>query len=156
VLGQAEKTPSTNGTINNSVAWLRALGHAADPSVPLRLAEAALAAAPKGSESSVLKTLGAALYRAGRYEEAIHQMEEGIRVRRGISEPQDWTFLALAHRRLGHHAEARRWLDRFQTYRPSADPDQLWNELEIRLLRSEAESVVLFDPVFPADPFAAN
>jgi hypothetical protein len=27
-------------------------------------------------------------------------------------------------------------------------------ELEIRLLRSEAEAVVLYDSVFPADPFA--
>ncbi len=33
----------------------------------------------------------------------------------------------------------------------------LWSyfgELKIRLLRSEAEAVILYDPVFPADPFA--
>jgi len=27
-------------------------------------------------------------------------------------------------------------------------------ELELRLLRSEAEALILYDPVFPADPFA--
>ena len=27
-------------------------------------------------------------------------------------------------------------------------------ELDIRLLRSEAEALILYDPVFPTDPFA--
>ncbi len=33
-------------------------------------------------------------------------------------------------------------------------PDAFWNELEIRLLRSEAQARILYDPVSPADPFA--
>jgi hypothetical protein len=60
----------------------------------------------------------------------------------------------MAHHRLGHRDEARRWLDRFRHHQPSADVIQFWSEVEIRLLRSEAEAVVLYDPVFPADPFA--
>jgi hypothetical protein len=44
---------------------------------------------------------------------------------------------------LGHRDEARRWLDRLRNLQPSADPAQFWDELEIRLLRSEAEAVVL-------------
>jgi hypothetical protein len=60
----------------------------------------------------------------------------------------------MAHHRLGHRAEARRWLDRLRQYQPSTDPNRFWIELEIRLLRSEAEGVVLHDPVFPDDPFA--
>ena len=32
--------------------------------------------------------------------------------------------------------------------------NQETEELEIRLLRSEAEAVNLYDPLFPADPFA--
>jgi hypothetical protein len=63
-------------------------------------------------------------------------------------------FLALAHHRLGHRAEARVWLDRLREHRPSEDPARFWDELEIRLLRSEAEAVILYDPVFPNDPFA--
>ena len=61
---------------------------------------------------------------------------------------------ALAHHRLGHRDEARRWLDRLREHRPSEDPARFWDELEVRLLRGEAEAVVLYDPVFPVDPFA--
>jgi hypothetical protein len=99
-------------------------------------------------------TLGAALYRAGRPAEAIGRLEEEIRARGDQSGPRDWAFLALAHHRLGHRAEARRWLDRLREHRPSEDPARFWDELEARLLRSEAEAVILYDPVFPADPFA--
>ena len=66
----------------------------------------------------------------------------------------DWAFLAMAHDRLGHHAEARRWLERLRNHQPSVDPTEFWREVLIRLLRSEAEAVILYDPVFPADPFA--
>ena len=31
----------------------------------------------------------------------------------------------------------------------------VWHELEFRLLQSEAEAVILYDPIFPADLFAA-
>jgi hypothetical protein len=62
-------------------------------------------------------------------------------------------FLAMAYHRQGHRAEAGRWLDRLQDRQPSADPNEFWSELEIRLLRSEAEAVILYDPVFPDDPF---
>ena len=67
---------------------------------------------------------------------------------------QHWVLLALGHHRLGHHAESRRWLDRLRDRRPSTHPSAFWNELEIRLLRSEAEAVILYDPAFPAEPFA--
>jgi hypothetical protein len=61
----------------------------------------------------------------------------------------------MAHYRLGHREEARRWLDRLREYQPSLmDPARFWDELEVRLLRSEAEAVILYDPVFPDDPFA--
>ena len=60
----------------------------------------------------------------------------------------------MAHHRLGQRAEARRWLDRLREHQPSTDPTQFWDELAIRLLRSEAEALILYDPVFPDDPFA--
>jgi hypothetical protein len=72
----------------------------------------------------------------------------------GADGPLDWPFLAMAHHHLGHRGEARRWLDRLRNRQPSTDPNQFWDELEIRLLRSEAEAVILYDPVFPSDPFA--
>ena len=55
---------------------------------------------------------------------------------------------------VGQRAEARRWLDRLREHRPSEDPARFWDELEVRLLRGEAEAVILYDPVFPDDPFA--
>ena len=149
------------GTINsrtaNDVAWACALGPeaTADPGVPVRLAEVAVqGTTTQATRPNYLNTLGAALYRAGRFDEAIRRLEEGIQApgRGGI--PSDWPFLAMAHHRLGHRDEARRWLDRLREHQPSEDPDQFWDELEIRLLRSEAEAVVLYDPAFPDDPFA--
>ena len=61
----------------------------------------------------------------------------------------------MAHHRLGHRADARR-LARSSCGRfisPTA-PQLFWIGLAIRLLRSEAEAVILYDPVFPDDPFA--
>jgi hypothetical protein len=60
----------------------------------------------------------------------------------------------MAHLRLGHRDEARRWLDPLRTHPPSAHPAQFWSELENRVLRSEAEAVLLDDSAFPDDPFA--
>ena len=150
------------GTIDprtaSEVAWACALGPGAtaDPGVPVRLAEVACRSDWNGTEKAdALNTLGAALYRAGRYDEAIRRLEEAIRARGGASVPRDWAFLAMAHHRLGHRDEARRWLDRLREHRPSTDPAQFWDELEIRLLRSEAEAVVLYDPVVPGRPVRA-
>jgi eukaryotic-like serine/threonine-protein kinase len=147
------------GTINaptaQNVARSCALGPdgTADPQAPVRLAEAGVAGATESNKAIRLNVLGAALCRAGRFDEAIRRLEEGIRLRDGESIPADWPFLAMGNHRLGHHDEARRWLDRLRNYEPSTDPDEFWDELAIGLLRSEAEAVILYDPVFPADPF---
>jgi hypothetical protein len=97
---------------------------------------------------------GAALYRAGRYEEAIHRLDERIQLRSGKSGPADWAFLAMSHYRLGHGVDAQRWLDQFRHHQTNKDRGQFLNEQERSLLRSEAEAVIVYDPVFPADPFA--
>ncbi len=126
----------------------------ADPDVPVRLAELALRGASEDGKPNYLSTLGATLYRAGRFDEAIRRLDDGIKLRGGTSFPWDWPFLAMAHHRLGHRDLARRWLDRLREYQPSADRSDFWDEWELRLLRSEAEAVILYDPIFPADPFA--
>ncbi len=140
----------------NVVAWYCSLapGMVADPEVPARLAELAVKGFRAQAKYIALNTLGAALYRAGRFEDAIHRLGEGIQLKRGESTPQDWVFLAMAHHRLGHRDEARRWLAQFRNRQPSTDPNQFWEELEVRLLRSEAEALILYDPIFPTDPFA--
>jgi Tfp pilus assembly protein PilF len=120
-----------------------------------RLAEIAVrGAVSTPDKADCLNTLGAALYRAGRCDEAIRQLADAIQARGGESGPHDWAFLAMAHLRLGDRDAARRWLDRLREHRPSEKADDFWDELEIRLLRGEAEAVILYDPVFPNDPFA--
>jgi tetratricopeptide (TPR) repeat protein len=148
---------TTNPWMANSVATACVMGAeaTADPEAPVRLAAIAVQGGDDTSDKpNFLNTLGAALYCAGRYDDAIRRLEEAIRTRGGEGSPRDWAFLALAHHRLGHSAEARRWLDKLRQHQPSTDPNQFWDELEIRMLRSEAEAVILYDPVFPDDPFA--
>jgi WD40 repeat protein/serine/threonine protein kinase/tetratricopeptide (TPR) repeat protein len=147
---------STGSGTANDVAWYCVLAPdaVADREAPVRLAELAVNEAPEAQRPMYLNTLGAALYRAGRFREAITRLEEGIRKRGDESLPQDWTFLALAHHQLGQHGEAHSWLGRFRTYRPNVNSSAFWNELEIRLLRGEAEAVIRYDPIFPTDPFS--
>jgi tetratricopeptide (TPR) repeat protein len=123
-----------------------------DPERTVRLAEAAVPGAAESGKADALITLGAALYRAGWCDEAIPRLEEANRAR--DEQAAGWAFLAMAHHRLGHRDEARRWLDKLKGHQPSTDRAWFWYELEVRLLRSEAEAVILYDPAFPDDPFA--
>ena len=113
----------------------------------VQLGERAVDSATDSQRESYSTTLGAALYRAGRLEPAIGRLKQGIG-------PVAWTLLSLAHYRLGHRDDARGWLRPIQTRIVEPDPSALWAELEIRVLRSEAEAVILYDPILPADPFA--
>jgi tetratricopeptide (TPR) repeat protein len=107
-------------------------------------------------------------YREGRYAGAIHHLTEVTRL---STHPFKRTlahlFLAMAHQRLGQVAEARRELD---AARPSIDSlggadltrdspgaelmSYLWIEwVFATIVLREAESLILYDPIFPADPF---
>lgn len=147
---------TTEPAVAYIVAWSCVLApdSVGDPEVPVRLAELASKSLPAEHKHLALNSLVAAMYRAGRFQDVLLRLQEGLPIRNGESTPQQSVFLAMAHHRLGHRVEARRWLDWLQKRQPSTDPDRFWNELEIRLLRSEAEAVILYNPVFPADPFA--
>jgi hypothetical protein len=56
------------------------------------------------------------------------------------------TFLALAHHRLGHHDEARRWLDKLAVHRPQEGFEFSRDDVEVRVLHREAEALVLGSP----------
>jgi WD40 repeat protein/tetratricopeptide (TPR) repeat protein len=144
------------GTINplmaSAVAWACTMAPDApvDPGLPVRLA--GVAVKEERLKSVASRMLGAALHRAGRCDEAIRPLEEAVQA--PGEQATGWAFLAMSHHRLGHRDDARRWLDRLRRHQPSTDPNRFWDDLEIRLLRSEAEAVILYDPVFPEDPFA--
>src|SRR5262249_24064907 len=44
-------------------------------------------------------TLGAVLYRAGRFDDAVRRIEEGLQLQGKGGTPQEWLFLAIAHPR---------------------------------------------------------
>jgi hypothetical protein len=122
---------------------------------PLKLTEAALDSATAEFRPTLLAGLGAALYRAGRYHEAISRLEEAERHSSGCH-LQVEAFLAMANQARGRRDEALRWLGRLRGHPPNPRTGSYepWDELQVELLQREAEAVVLLDPVFPADPFA--
>jgi tetratricopeptide (TPR) repeat protein len=110
------------------------------------------------------RVVGAALYRAGRPEEALQRFEQAHKV----FQPRawDWLFLAMIHSGLGHTSEARQLLQQAEQWIVEADKAPLGTEKEgprwsnpterptIQLLRREAEALLSADANFPADPFA--
>jgi hypothetical protein len=129
------------------VAWYCVLAPdtVGDPKAPVRLAEAALAGHPGSGRArgDVLKTLGAAQYRAGQFEEAIRRLDESIQTRGDGGDPRGFAFLTLAHHRLGHRDEAKRWLDKLAAYRPREGFDFSRDDVETRILHREAELLIL-------------
>jgi WD40 repeat protein/serine/threonine protein kinase/tetratricopeptide (TPR) repeat protein len=125
-----------------------------NPSLAVALAEKTWAANrdpldPKAKdEGDMLTMLGMALYRAGRFQEATERLETVLKDRYWIGIPY---YLAMAHHRLGHAAEARKYLDQAvqhtETYvksRPASpgSPSQWEGYVEFQPLRREAEALI--------------
>jgi WD40 repeat protein len=126
----------------NHFAWglVIAPGSTCDSQRALSLARRAVELDP--TQGYYLNTLGVALYRAGRYAEAIAALKKSLAANRGQIAAFDLFFLAMAHHRLAHRAEARdcfdravRWLSE-QTNLPDQDTKELAN------FRAEAEAVL--------------
>src|SRR5262249_26996634 len=117
-----EEGAKNSPLVANGVAWLCALGPDAvrDYARPLELAEWAARAAPGPTTQNAL---GAVLYRAGRFREAVERLGAAVRAGDGCAE--DWAFLAMAHARLGEEAEARQYLAKLRHSRPR--PGALWD-----------------------------
>jgi WD40 repeat protein/tRNA A-37 threonylcarbamoyl transferase component Bud32 len=111
----------------------------ADLERPVRLAERAVASAPK--RARYLNHLGALLYRAGRYEEAVRRLDEARAARGGEGIVFDWVWLAMAHQRLGHGAEARRWFGKV-VHELDQAPTRGEPLLELQILCREAEALL--------------
>jgi WD40 repeat protein len=90
-------------------------------------------------------TLGASLFRAGRFEDAVKSLDHSIRLHGKGGTAWDALFLAMAHHRLGHADDAKKWLQ--MTVAKERDPlnslSLRWEQrLELRLLRQEAEALL--------------
>ena len=124
----------------------------ADASLPGRLAEKELK--DSGREFWSLTEQGALAYRAGRFQEAVPFFEQSLKANpRPGNAVLNWLWLALANHRLGKADEARRWLNKAQSwldqYRdgmPARAEEELGlhlhNWLEAHVLRREAEALI--------------
>jgi WD40 repeat protein/Flp pilus assembly protein TadD len=122
-----------------------------DPAVLVRRAEGLLKKAP---DSYVVRAMyGAALYRAGRWAEAVEQLHKAMELHGQDGIAWDWLFLAMAHHRLGQDKEARSWMDKVvngpgdATHEAPLDIPNYngpaWiPRLAVRILRQEAEAML--------------
>ena len=132
------------------VAWTCALASDAveDFSGVIELAELAV---EKGKTDQNLTTLGAVLYRAGRFDEAVQKLsdlatewEQGKQLPTLMSPAYTWFLLAMAHHRLGSADESQRY---FELANERAEQEMAgsagWNrKLTLQLLRAEAQSLL--------------
>jgi hypothetical protein len=143
-------------------AWTCAVGPDAldDPRPALALAERLHHDRPK--DAMIAMPLGALLYRAGRFAEAIARLTEAEQLPTQRTSPiYGWLFLAMAHHRLGHADEAKRRLDRaaaaidkaMTDHGSGAEPLQIQRRLTLALLRDEAAARLGLTDL-PADVFA--
>ncbi len=142
LLSRFSKTSDPNSL--NNAAWFctYAPDAVADLAVPVQMAEKALAGYSPEQKRVVLNTLGAALYRPGRVDEAIARLDESVKASGGVGVPEDWAFLAMAHYKKGNGEEARRWLERLRSRKPDQKAGFSIYLVECRLLLREAEALL--------------
>jgi tetratricopeptide (TPR) repeat protein len=126
----------------NNVAWDLVTGvvYLRDPERAVSLARKAVALAP--NEAVFLNTLGIALYRAGRYADAVDTLEQNLAASRGKFAAYDLFFLAMARHRLGQTVQARDSFDRAVRWRDEQKqlPEPYAGELAE--FRAEADAVL--------------
>jgi tetratricopeptide (TPR) repeat protein len=121
----------------NNLAWACVLGPDAvsDPNRVVQLAQRAVASA--GRNPAYLNTLGVALYRAGRFEEAIDKLSQSMAAGGQGGIPEDWFFLAMAHAKLSNDEKAKEWMDRATRATAGAPPKPEW-----AAFRREADAIL--------------
>jgi WD40 repeat protein/tetratricopeptide (TPR) repeat protein len=139
-----------------TVAWTCSLapGATADPEPVVFLASQA----SNGRQNYLCQRAeGAALYRAGKFPEAIDRFTHALQLRDQPA-PSAWLFLALAHQRLKHDEKAKKWLEKAREWieqarrqKPAETGDEKtlswhkipWNErLALTVLQREAEALL--------------
>jgi tetratricopeptide (TPR) repeat protein len=121
-------------------------GAGVEPARAVQWGERASAGLP--GTAYVLHALGLAHYRAGQCDQAVARLTESERY--GWEAAYlNWLALALAHHRLGHEAEARRWfgkaaerLDRERSASGSPVSQLAIDWLEAQVLRRQAEALL--------------
>src|SRR5260370_23779250 len=96
-------------------AWLVSAsgGAPGEPSHPRRFVKVAERLVAGRRDAATLGWLGSAQYRGGRFEDAARTLQEAIRIQGQGGYADSWLFLALAHKRLRRHDEARKDFEKF-------------------------------------------
>jgi serine/threonine protein kinase/tetratricopeptide (TPR) repeat protein len=119
----------------NNLAWALATHPKParrDPGRAVSLAREAVELKPQ--DGNIGNTLGTALYRAGRWQEAIETLEKADRLTGDKHFSFNAFFLAMARWQLGDREEARTWYDRAVQWMDKNQP----NNAELRRFRAEA------------------
>src|SRR5207253_1145365 len=91
-------------------------------------------------------TLGVAHYRAGDWKAAVAALDKSVELAKG-GDAFDWLFLAMSHRKLGNHDDARKWYDQAVQWLEKNSQALAKNALqaeELRRFRIEAVEVLEF------------
>jgi eukaryotic-like serine/threonine-protein kinase len=148
--------PNDSNALNEQ-AWILATGPIMqrDHERAVALARRAVALAPV--EQVFLNTLGVALYRTGQDAEAIPILKRSLEAGKGEFDGFDLFFLAMAHHRLDHRAEARDCLDRAVNWLARQKNLNAGYAEELARFRAEAEAL-LAGPTdeMPEDVFAPS
>jgi tetratricopeptide (TPR) repeat protein len=136
------------GGVGDDEASLRLLTRActlAADAVPdldplLRRMEQASGADPRSAAGQ--ETLGALLYRAGKYEPALRRLEEAVRLSGPEAGPRALLFLAMANQRQGRGEAARKALDEAAAREKTVAALSWAERAEYQVLRREAEDLL--------------
>ncbi|WP_395138336.1 hypothetical protein [Armatimonas sp.] len=134
--------------LDNDIAWACVLLPDALPDYTLVVARAQKAlqlqeADPPGGKANVLNTLGVALYRAGRYSEALARLQESESLQH---EMMNGVFIALCCRKLGDRTRARREANSYYQFLRNSLQDNSRNRLEYVLFEKELSAVLPATP----------
>ncbi|MHC4972065.1 MAG: protein kinase domain-containing protein [Planctomycetota bacterium] len=102
-----------------------------DPVRAVELASKAVERSP--AHATGWQALGMAQYRAGDMEAALAAFDRAMEQRNG-GDSFEWFFVAMAHRRLGHDDDSRRWYDRAVEWMTANQP----TDLDLVRYRTEA------------------
>jgi Flp pilus assembly protein TadD len=128
--------------VASQIAWACAVGPGAltDLRPAVRLAESAAQVNSGSFEAHA--ALGAILYRAGRHQDAVTELNSAVKLSEQGGTAKWFLFLAMAQHRLGKHGDAWAWLEKARQAH-ERERTGLWTDrLEWQVLLREAEALV--------------
>jgi hypothetical protein len=87
--------------------------------------------------AGIWNSLGIAYYRAGDWQPAVTALKKSMELREG-GDCYDWFFLAMAHWKLGHKEEARKWHGQASAWMEQKE----YGDPRLRRFRAEAAALL--------------